>query len=73
MARMATCNCPPMADVMRGRAGETKPECPVHPTPANLGEILRPAFPIRFADLLTFKPGTEHYNHTSPKGRARRS
>jgi hypothetical protein len=36
------CNCPPMADVMRGRAGETKPPCPAHPEPPNLAEILLP-------------------------------
>lgn len=39
------CNCPPDADVFRGRAGDTKPECPVHPTPPGLLDAIVPTPP----------------------------
>jgi hypothetical protein len=29
--------------------------------------------PVTFREFVAFKPGTDFYNHTSPKGRARRS
>ncbi len=30
---MSRCTCPPTVDVLRGRAGDTRPECPLHPEP----------------------------------------
>jgi hypothetical protein len=45
------CNCPPIQDVMRGRAGETKPPCPVHDTPERLAALDHILPAIRFSDM----------------------
>lgn len=42
MEDMDHCNCPPASDVFSGRAGETKPDCPVHPMPPWLADVLVP-------------------------------
>ncbi len=42
---MSRCTCPPAVDVLRGRASDTRPECPLHPTPTFPAGTFLPRIP----------------------------
>ena len=52
---MEDCNCPPPHQVFRETMG-TKEDCPVHPTPKDLGDLLQPLItdmrPISFGPVV---------------------
>lgn len=50
--RAEGCTCPPLVDVMRGRAGDTREPCPVHPEPDLSGITFLP----RIEGPYDFKP-----------------
>jgi hypothetical protein len=47
------CTCPPTVDVMRGRAGETRYPCPIHPEPDLSGITFLPAIDFSTARINT--------------------
>jgi hypothetical protein len=57
------------------RAREITQSYDAPPLSPRLAEMLipRPPQPTTFREFLTFKPGTDFYNHRTAKGRARRS
>jgi hypothetical protein len=68
-----TCTCPPVVDVMRGRAGDTRHPCPLHPEPEYPPGTFLPRIESKIERYMIFKPGTDFYNHKTARGRARRS
>ncbi len=54
--RDAGCTCPPLVDVMRGRAADTRPECPLHPTPNFPSGTFLPAIRLTGPDVIFSAP-----------------
>jgi hypothetical protein len=76
---MAAMNENPLAAQLRDEAlkefrGPTQ-SYDAPPMPSGLVDLIQPIRrdPTTLAEFLTFKPGTEHFNHKTAKGRARRS